>query len=383
MLRRWTCYSDVLVLSRGVHAMWQNIGSFVLVSVLLAACGQQSAGQTAAPTAAVVQATAVVEEQAASEVPTAGGAMGTTVEPVATAAAVENTPIPANAVLDEVEITTQLVTDALDRPVYVTHAGDGSKRLFVVEKAGTIRVVRDGQPDQTPFLDIIDRVGSDGSEQGLLSVAFHPRFVENGRLFVNYTDKRGDTVISRFDSDGQAANAASERMLMKIDQPYPNHNGGLVKFGPDGFLYVGMGDGGSAGDPHNNGQRLDSLLGKMLRLDVDGGEPYAIPAGNPLASGSGAEIWASGLRNPWRFSFDRATGDLYIGDVGQNAIEEISFQQTGQGAGANFGWNVTEGSQCFRGSCDPAQFVLPVAEYSHEFGCSVTGGYVYRGAAYP
>lgn len=354
-----------------------------VVVVMLAACGQQSAGQSLAPTASL-QATTAAEEQAAATAPTPQGDADTTAIPAATSPAANDTlPAPVAASLDALAIGVELVTNALDRPVYAAHAGDGSGRLFVVEKAGVVRVVRDGQPEQEPFLDITDRVGAQGSEQGLLSIAFHPQFAESGRVFVNYTDRNGDTVIARFDSDGQRANAASEAVLLQIDQPYANHNGGQLQFGPDGFLYIGMGDGGSAGDPQNNGQNTQSLLGKMLRLDVDGAEPYAIPAGNLAVSGPGAEVWAIGLRNPWRFSFDRETGDLFIGDVGQNAIEEIDFQPRGEGAGANYGWNVTEGRECYQGNCDPAQFVLPVGEYSHELGCSVTGGYVYRGAAFP
>ena len=352
------------------------------VALLLAACGQQSAGQAVAPTAAL-QATTAAEEQAAATAPTPQGDVTTTAAPVTTSPASADSTAPVVASLDTLTIGVELVTNALDRPVYATHAGDGSGRLFVVEKAGVVRVLRDSQPEQEAFLDIRDRVGAQGSEQGLLSVAFHPQFAENGRLFVNYTDRRGDTVIARFDSDKQRANAASETILLQIDQPYPNHNGGQLQFGPDGLLYIGMGDGGSAGDPQNNGQTPQSLLGKMLRLDVDNGEPYAIPPGNLATSGRGAEVWATGLRNPWRFSFDRETGDLFIGDVGQNAIEEVNFQPVGKGAGANYGWNITEGSECYQGNCDPAQFVLPVGEYSHDVGCSVTGGYVYRGAAFP
>jgi glucose/arabinose dehydrogenase len=268
----------------------------------------------------------------------------------------------------------------------MTHAGDDSGRLFVVEKRGRIVALRDGQPAAQPFLDITDRVGSSSNEQGLLSAAFHPQFAQNGRLFVNYTDRNGDTVISRFQADGDSADPSSEAVLLEIDQPYPNHNGGLALFGPDGYLYIGMGDGGSGGDPQGHGQNRMSLLGKLLRLDVDSGDPYAIPPDNPWASGEEArpEIWAYGLRNPWRFSFDRATKDLYIADVGQGTYEEISFQPAGSSGGQNYGWNVVEGPECFRGNnCDPSMFVGPVAWYGREGGCSITGGYVYRGAAFP
>jgi glucose/arabinose dehydrogenase len=274
----------------------------------------------------------------------------------------------------------------MTNPLHITHAGDGSGRLFVVEKRGRVLIVRDGQVVDPAFLDITDRVGSRANEQGLLSVAFHPQFRDNGRLFVNYTDQEGDTVVSRFQAEGDTADPASEQVLLTIDQPYANHNGGLVKFGPDGYLYIGMGDGGSGGDPQGNGQNPGALLGKLLRIDVDGGEPYGIPPDNPGAAGGelAPEVWALGLRNPWRFSFDRATGDLYIADVGQSAREEINFTPAGAAGGVNYGWNVIEGSECFRGgSCDPAAFAGPVSEYGRDLGQSVTGGYVYRGAASP
>jgi glucose/arabinose dehydrogenase len=258
--------------------------------------------------------------------------------------------------------------------------------MFVVEKRGRIVIVRDGTPAETPFLDISDRVGSSGSEQGLLSVAFHPQFAQNGRLFVDYTDRSGDTVISRFQANGDAADPDSETVLLKIDQPYANHNGGLVLFGPDNYLYIGMGDGGSGGDPQGNGQNRQALLGKMLRIDVDNGDPYGIPRDNPWPTGGDArpEVWAYGLRNPWRFSFDRATGDLYIADVGQGEYEEIDIQRAGSAAGQNYGWNIAEGGHCFRSqSCDTNGMLAPIAEYDHSQGCSITGGYVYRAAAFP
>jgi glucose/arabinose dehydrogenase len=209
--------------------------------------------------------------------------------------------------------------------------------LFVVEKQGVIRIVRDDVLLLEPFLDLRDRVGSSASEQGLLGLAFHPRFAENGRLFVNYTDTAGDTVIARYLASGDPRRSALQVILLLIAQPFANHNGGALHFGPDGYLYIGTGDGGSGGDPHGNGQSLNTLLGKILRLDVDGGEPYAVPADNPFASsGEGAaEIWAFGLRNPWRIAFDRPTGDLYIADVGQNRWE-IGVVQPAPG-GANSG----------------------------------------------
>lgn len=284
---------------------------------------------------------------------------------------------------DDGGIALMPIATGLDAPVYV--AGDGTGRLFVVEKRGVIREVRDGVLRDPPFLDLRDRVGSDSSEQGLLSVAFHPHFAENGRLFVDYTNQDGDTVIAGFQADGDVADPHSEVLLLTIDQPYENHNGGQVQFGPDGYLYIGMGDGGSAGDPHGNGQNQATLLGKLLRIDVDHGHPYAIPSDNPALGGDARpEIWALGVRNPWRFSFDRATGDLYLADVGQDSREEIDVQRAGASGGANYGWNVAEGGACYGDEhCAMSQFVAPVAEYGHDQGCSVTGGYVYRGKAFP
>jgi glucose/arabinose dehydrogenase len=275
--------------------------------------------------------------------------------------------------------TWETVVSGLERPVDLQHAGDDSGRLFIIEKPGRIRVFQDGQLLETPFMDIVERVGSSGNEQGLLGMAFHPNYAENGFFFVNYTDLNGDTVIARYQvtADPNIADPNSEVVLLNVSQPFRNHNGGVLAFGPDGYLYAGLGDGGSAGDPQGNAQSLDTPLGKILRLDVDSGEPYAIPPDNPF----GDEIWAYGLRNPWRFSFDRANGDLYIGDVGQGSWEEIDYVAAGTPGGMNFGWDYFEGTQPFEGTPpQDAQFVPPVAEYSHGEGCSVTGGYVYRGS---
>ncbi|MFP5352076.1 MAG: PQQ-dependent sugar dehydrogenase [Actinomycetota bacterium] len=272
--------------------------------------------------------------------------------------------------------------NGLEAPLLATHAGDGSDRMFVVEQAGRIRVVRDGRLLAEPFLDISDRLVS-GGEQGLLGLAFHPGFERNGRFFVNYTDEAGDTVVSRFRArPGSDVASDAELVLLRIDQPYANHNGGHLAFGPDGYLYIATGDGGSGGDPHNNGQRLDTLLGKLLRIDVDRGDTYAIPDDNPFAEAGGEpEIWAYGLRNPWRFSFD--SEHLWIADVGQNALEEVNRRRADE-AGVNYGWNVMEGTDCYgSGDCESGGLVQPVAEYSHEDGCSITGGYVYRGEGSP
>ena len=287
------------------------------------------------------------------------------------------------------------VIDGLATPVFATHAGDGSNRLFIVEKGGTIRMLVDGALVETPFLDITDRVNSSGNEQGLLGLAFPPDYSTLNYFFVNYTDSNGDTVVARFSTPAATpdqADAASEALVVQIDQPAGNHNGGMITFGPDGYLYIGMGDGGGAGDRYENGQNPATLLGKLLRLDVttDPSQPYTIPADNPWVTNdwNGVdvrdEIWAVGLRNPWRFSFDRTAGDLWIGDVGQNQYEEINFTAAGGSGGLNYGWPIMEANECYReDGCSTDGLVLPVAEYSHSGHCSVTGGYVYRGTAFP
>ncbi len=297
------------------------------------------------------------------------------------------TPLPEASFADPAAYTWNLVADSFKRPLLVTNAGDSSGRLFVVEQEGKIWVIESGNTVANAFLDISAKVGSQGNEQGLLGLAFDPDYENSGNFYVNYTDLNGDTVIARFhiSGDPNRADASSEETLLQVDQPYPNHNGGNLVFGPDGYLYAGLGDGGSGGDPHGNGQSLDTLLGKILRIDVKSGSPYSIPSDNPFASGGGLpEIWAYGLRNPWRFSFDSATGDLYIADVGQDAWEEVDFLQNGTAGGSNFGWNLFEGNHPYQGTPpDGATFVTPVAEYPHGGRCSITGGYVYRGAALP
>lgn len=274
------------------------------------------------------------------------------------------------------------------QPTHIATAGDGSGRLFFVEQAGRIRVARNGALLSQPFLDISGRVSCCG-ERGLFSVAFPPNFAAKQYFYVDYTDVKGNTVVSRFSvtADPDVADAASETPVLGVVQPFANHNGGQLAFGPDGYLYVGMGDGGGGGDPMGNGQNLGTLLGKLLRIDVEAGvQPFQAPADNPFVNNSSAraEIWAYGLRNPWRFSFDRQTGDLYTADVGQDAWEEVDFQPSSSHGGENYGWNRTEGAHCFSPpSCSLSGITLPVAEYSHAEGCSVTGGFVYRGARYP
>lgn len=283
----------------------------------------------------------------------------------------------------EIRIGLAPVASRLDHPVALTHAPGDDTRTFVTEQTGRVRVLGDGQV--STFLDITDRVLCCG-ERGLLSIAFHPRYETNGFVYANYTDKSGATVVSRFSAkagDPDRVDPASETLIIRIEQPFSNHNGGQLQFGPDGYLYIGMGDGGSAGDPNNRAQSLLTLLGKILRIDVDGGAPYVIPPDNPFAflDNAKSEIWALGLRNPWRFTFDRLTGDLFIGDVGQNRIEEIDYQPAGSMGGTNYGWRWMEGSRCYTPSsnCEVPGLTLPILQYTHDEGCSVTGGYLYRG----
>lgn len=276
-----------------------------------------------------------------------------------------------------------------DRPLLVTHAGDGSGRLFVVQQGGLVRVISaSGVVDATPYLDLRARVTPGGpGEQGLLGLAFDPAFETNGRVFASFTNGAGDSVLQRFTVAAPASgrpDLATATTLLEVDQPYSNHNGGHVAFGPDGYLYYGLGDGGSAGDPQRNGQKLSTLLGKMLRLDVSGAT-YAVPPSNPFVGLAGArgEIYEYGLRNPWRFSFDRLAGDLFIGDVGQNLWEEVDLHRAGSAAGENFGWNEWEGNAPYSANANPIGRTFPILDYAHQPHCSVTGGYVYRGAAAP
>ena len=299
-----------------------------------------------------------------------------------------DTPLPDG----DLPLMLRAVATGLDFPVDLT-TPPGDTRLFVVEKTGRIRVIKDGAVLAAPFLDLHDQV-SGGGEQGLLGLAFDPAYAQNGRFVVNYTNLAGDTRITAFrvSSDPDMADAGTGTVLLAVAQPFVNHNGGQVVFGPHGYLYAGLGDGGDVGDPNGNGQSLATLLGKLLRIDLNGGTPYAVPSDNPLAATAGpgtrGEIWSWGLRNPWRFSFDRLTHDLYIGDVGQGAHEEIDVAPAPDGGrGLNYGWNRMEGAHCYpptvADSCDRTGLTPPVLDYDHSQGCSVTGGYVYRGAAIP
>ena len=282
-------------------------------------------------------------------------------------------------------LRAEVVATGLKAPDFVT-APPGDPRLFVLEQAGLVRLVRGGRILPAPFLDLRG-VLSSGGERGLLGLAFHPDFAHNGTFYVDYTDRDGDTRVERYrvGRDPDRADPASAHLVLHVTQPYANHNGGMLAFGPDGMLFVALGDGGAGGDPHGNGQNLGALLGKLLRLDVDHGEPYAIPASNPFVHTPGArgEIWAYGLRNPWRFSFDRGAPTLYIADVGQDRWEEIDVAGAHEG-GINWGWNLREGLHPFQEG--PATGVPPsdpALEYGHQDGCSITGGYVYRGSAWP
>jgi len=338
----------------------------------LAACNLPLAGstpsETAAPAAIPTRTDLPTPESSPTQTPA---------PPAATPEFVSELPDPS-------DYQWSVVADGFQKPVAIEHAGNS--RLFVVEQRGVIRVLQDGVILQEPFLDIRDRVNSSASEQGLLGLAFDPEFARTGHFYVDYTITGGDTVISRFTATlGEAqTNPATEAVVLRIDQPFANHNGGDLHFGPDGFLYIATGDGGSANDPQGNGQNPDALLGKLLRIKVGETEPYAIPGDNPFAAGGGRpEIWTYGLRNPWRFSFDSLTGDIYIGDVGQNAWEEIDFLAAGSQGGANFGWNLREGMHPFASQATEG-LVDPVAEYPNPAdGCSVTGGVVVRDPELP
>jgi glucose/arabinose dehydrogenase len=292
---------------------------------------------------------------------------------------------------EPVRLALQQVAGGLQRPVYLT-SPPGDPRLFVLEQAGRIRIIRDGQLVQQPFLDItaqVTNLGGMGDERGLLGLAFHPQYATNGFFYVNYTDGSGNTRVERYtrSANPDVAEPGSARLIIGIGQPFGNHNGGQLLFGPDGMLYIATGDGGGGGDPQNNAQRLVNLLGKILRIDVNAGDPYAIPPDNPFVGQTDArpEIWAYGLRNPWRNAFDRGSNTFFIADVGQNREEEINAVPS-SAAGLNFGWRIMEGRSCFNPAtnCDQSGLTMPVHTYPTSGGnCAVTGGFVYRGSAIP
>ena len=363
----------------------------LLGALIIAGCGAptQQDAQSAAqvlPTEPPTQAAPATAAPAATAMPAVADAVPAT----DSAPAVVQPAQPFDPEATPLRLET--IAEGFDMPVYLTHAGDGSGRLFVLEKAGRIRIIADGTVVEAPFLDIVDRVGSSSNEQGLLGLAFAPDYPTSGHFFVDYTDRNGDTVISRFNvtDDPMVADAASESLVLTYAQPATNHNGGMLLFGPDGMLWIGTGDGGGANDRFGNGQNPQTLLGKMLRIDVtsDPSQPYTIPADNPWVSAQWngqvvrSEIWALGLRNPWRYSFDAATGDLWISDVGQNTYEEVNLAPASSEGGLNFGWPIMEGLHCFQAAdCDPTGLVLPIIEYDHSGNCSITGGHVYRGEA--
>jgi glucose/arabinose dehydrogenase len=353
----------------GVGALTSLARALVLIAaaVALAACGSDSddAPKSPPPTTTAERTTTTAE-------PDGGGSDG------------EGTRLPVGDGRGGVDL--QQVGE-FEQPLYVTQP-EGERDLFVVEQGGRIlRVPTDGGAPEM-YLDLSDQISCCG-EQGLLSVAFAPDYERSGLLYVDYTDVDGDTRVVEYrrDASGATADPDSARELLRVDQPYSNHNGGLLMFGPDGLLYLGLGDGGSADDPQRNGQDLSTALGKLLRIDLrpTGGEPYGIPPGNPFADQAGArpEIYSYGLRNPWRFSFDRETGALWIGDVGQNAFEEVDGVARGEGAGANFGWSAFEGEVRFNEDQEAPGHVPPVLTYGRDRGCSVTGGYVVRDRALP
>ena len=343
--------------------------SALLVLFLLGACSPLSAllqEETLTPTATVTN----TPQPPTATMPAHPSATNT--------ATVVPTPPDVQSFPDSSSYTWTEVVSGLTRPIGLTSAGDGSGRIFIIEQPGRILIHDGAELVELPYLDIRDQVRDKGSEQGLLGLAFHPDYSENGYFFINYTDKTGANVVSRFQvsSNPDQADPGSESKLLSISQPYKNHNGGQILFGPQGYLWIASGDGGSAGDPEENAQDLGNLLGKLLRIDVNQ-EPYAIPDENPF----GDEIWAYGLRNPWRFTFDPANGDLYIADVGQATWEEINYIPSDAPAGANFGWDYREGKHTFEGTPPgDLKMIDPVMEYNHNLGCSVSGGAVYRGS---
>ncbi|WP_119065430.1 PQQ-dependent sugar dehydrogenase [Aggregatilinea lenta] len=288
------------------------------------------------------------------------------------------------------------VASGFTHALYMTSAGDGTGRIFVVQQTGVIQVLNSDYSAAGTFLDVSERISREAltdnyTERGLLGLAFPPDYAESGVFYINYTDVNGNTVLARYSvtDDPNVADPASEQIILQQEQPYSNHNGGHLAFGPDGYLYMALGDGGSGGDPEGNAQNLGTLLGSIIRIDVTNppdGQGYGIPDDNPFVGDSSqrGEIWAWGLRNPWRFSFDRATGDLYIADVGQDVYEEVNFQPADSTGGENYGWNAYEASHAYSGGDPASDVVMPIAEYAHSDGsCSVTGGYVYRGTTVP
>ena len=303
------------------------------------------------------------------------------------------------------QLNAKLIADDFEKPLYVTNYPNDNEILLVLEQEGIIRIIKENNITKTPFLNISDRVHQPlypADEMGMLGIAFDPNFNENHFFYINYVNKDWYSIISRFKVNGKLGNPQSEEILIKLKQPYPNHNGGSIEFGPDGYLYIGFGDGGSSGDPENRAQNLSNLFGKILRIDVNTEKGYKVPTDNPFYNLDTAkkEVWNYGLRNPWRVTFDKKTGDMYIGDVGQWDWEEINYQSSDNKGGLNFGWNILEGNHCYKEHklCESKDVTFPIFEYPHDAnyvktligwtqkdvnGCSVTGGYVYRGKNKP
>jgi glucose/arabinose dehydrogenase len=352
-----------------MHFKW-----IILSALLVSACAPT-------PTPKPIPSTARIATALPTQVSIPTAVAANTPTPVPTIG-----PAPSNG---SIQIDLVPLVPGITNPTNLVSPNDGSDRLFVTAKPGQIQIISKDQLLPQPFLDINDLVDLEGSdERGLLGMAFSPNYATDRFFYVDYTRQPdGATIIARYSVSKDNPNVADPNSgvtVLKIDQPQPNHNGGQLAFGPDGYLYIGMGDGGGQGDQHGtigNGQSLNTLLGKILRIDVNNTDRYTIPSSNPF----GTEIWDYGLRNPWRFSFDRLTGDLFIADVGQNTYEEIDFQPTNDHGGENYGWRIMEGKHCYNPSngCDQTGLTLPVAEYTHDFGCSITGGYVYRGPKYP
>jgi glucose/arabinose dehydrogenase len=366
------------------------VGLACLVIALAAACAANTDTATTLPAPTNSPATAIPVTIVATQTAPAPAATPGPVDPTSTVnteststpipqATATNLPAPAT-----VSVVLQKIVDGLEPLTYLTYAGDNTRRLYLITKPGRILVYENGSVRSQPFLNISDRVGSTGYEQGLLSAAFSPHYASDNTFYVYYTNKLGSIVVSRFTAarDTATADSNSEQILLTIEKSYNNHNGGQLQFGPDGMLYIGTGDGGSERDPFNIGQNTSVLLAKLLRVDVSqAGKPYTIPADNPkLGGGARPETWAYGLRNPWRFSFDRTTGDLYIADVGQDKYEEIDLQPAGDHGGENYGWSLYEGFEPYKGNGGSAGLTMPIYAYGHDLGCAIVGGYVYRGA---
>jgi glucose/arabinose dehydrogenase len=368
----------------------------ILGVLLLAACGEVNAGILQAtptpftpgisPTYTASPAATALRLTSTSQAPASEPA------PLPPPDQISQTPLPSNVTTlpNLPAFTWQIVADGFDQPVALLDAMDGSGRLFVVERRGLVRILQNGEVAPIPFLDLHDRIELTGSTSaGILGMAIHPNFSKNGFFYIHYTDARLHSVIARYQANPQRTNGdpMTEHRLLEIDYPIGEHKGGDLVFGPDGYLYISIGDGGGPGDGDQlgNAQNPGTLLGSILRIDVDGGDPFAIPPDNPYVSSAGRpEVWVYGLRNPWRFSFDRVTGDMFIADVGENTWEEIDFIPAGTRGGLNFGWNYFEGTSRYQGQPPPEQkLVEPVFQYDHSQGCSITGGAVYRGQALP